>query len=65
MKKRIGKGTVKTSLSIKSLSVSLNAPAGTSKIAGECEMFATQPMRCPLCGIDVAANTWHHCKRVQ
>jgi hypothetical protein len=26
-----------------------------------CELFSTSPMRCPLCGVTVPANTPHSC----
>ncbi len=28
-----------------------------------CELFATYPMTCPLCGITVPANTPHTCRK--
>jgi hypothetical protein len=29
----------------------------------KCELFASYPMRCPLCGTDVPANTAHSCSK--
>jgi hypothetical protein len=28
-----------------------------------CDLFSTSPMRCPLCGTDVPANTLHSCSK--
>ena len=29
---------------------------------GQCELFSTEPMVCPLCGVTVPANTPHRCE---
>jgi len=42
-------------------------PPGVTITAGTCTLFATWPMRCPLCKLEIPANTPHHCEnpRVQ
>lgn len=34
-------------------------------VVGRCDLFATFAMSCPLCGVEVPANTPHSCKRLE
>lgn len=43
----------------------MRGPVVTVRITGACDLFASFPMQCPLCGVTVPANTPHSYKRLE